>query len=72
MIGRGWRLPDLGSQWRARQKEAASEGRFSMTVLPLYDPAKPPLRSELFSSPEQRRHGYIELFRFRFGRRSRD
>lgn len=72
VIGQGWRLPDLGSEWRARQKEAANEGRFSATVLPLYDPAKPPLRSEFFSSPEQRRHGYIELFRLRFGPRSRD
>ena len=72
MIGQGFRLPDLGSEWREQQKEAAKEGRFSMTVLPLYDPDRPPLRSEFFSSPEQRRHGYIELFRFRFGRRSRD
>ncbi len=72
VIGQGWRLPDLGSEWRARQKEAASIGRFSATVLPLYDPAEPPLRSEFFTSAEQRRHGYIELFRLRFGRRSSD
>jgi hypothetical protein len=32
----------------------------------------PPLRSDAFTSREQRRHGYIELFRLRFGRRSRD
>jgi hypothetical protein len=70
VIGQGWRLPDLGSEWRARQKEAAKEGRF--TALPLYDPAEPPLHSEAFMSREQRRHGYIELFRFRLGRRSRD
>lgn len=72
VIGQGWRLPDLGSEWRARQAEAANEGRFSLTVLPLYDPENPPLRSEIFSSPEERRHGYIEIFRFRFGRRSSD
>jgi hypothetical protein len=70
VIGQGWRLPDLGSEWRARQKEAASEGRFTATALPLYDPAEPPLHTEAFTSPEQRRHGYIELFRLRFGRRS--
>ena len=64
--------PDLGSEWRARQKEAASAGRFSATALPLYDPAEPPLHSDAFTSHEQRRHGYIELFRLRFGRRSRD
>jgi hypothetical protein len=72
VIGQGWRLPDLGSEWRARQKEAANIGRFSATALPLYDPAKPPLHSDFFTSAEQRRHGYIELFRLRFGRRSSD
>jgi hypothetical protein len=72
VIGQGWRLPDLGSEWRARQKEAARGDRFTATALPLYDPAEPPLHSDTFMSREQRRHGYIELFRFRFGRRSRD
>jgi hypothetical protein len=72
VIGQGWRLPDLGSEWRARQKETDNEGRFSATALPLYDPAEPPLHSEAFMSGEQRRHGYIELFRLRFGRRSTD
>ena len=71
VIGQGWRLPDLGSEWRARQKEAESEGRFSATALPLYDPAAPPLHTNAFTmSAEERRHGYIELFRLRFGRRS--
>jgi len=72
VIGQGWRLPDLGSEWRLRQKETENEGRFSATALPLYDPNEPPLHSDVFSSPEQRRHGYIELFRLRFGRRSSD
>ena len=72
VIGQGWRLPDLGSEWRARQKEADREARINATLLPLYDPAKPPLHSDVFSAPEQRRHGYIELFRLRFGRRSTD
>ena len=70
VIGQGWRLPDLGSEWRARQKEAENEGRFSATALPLYDPAEPPLHSDAFTTgAEERRHGYIELFRLRFGRR---
>src|SRR5688572_3799425 len=73
--GQGWRLPDLGSEWRARQKEAANAGRFTATALPLYDPSEPPLHSEAFTattSSEERRHGYIELFKLRFGRRSSD
>jgi hypothetical protein len=73
VIGQGWRLPDLGSEWRARQKETENEGRFSATALPLYDPAEPPLHSDAFAPiAEERRHGYIELFRLRFGRRSSD
>jgi hypothetical protein len=70
VIGQGWRLPDLGSEWRARQLEAERSGRFTTTMLPLFDPAKPPLRSDFFATGEQRRHGTIELFRLRFGRRS--
>jgi hypothetical protein len=72
VIGQGWRLPDLGSEWRARQQEIAKTGRFSAVALPLYDPGEPPQHTEAFMSREQRRHGYIELFRLRFGRRSRD
>jgi len=73
ILGQGWRLPDLGSEWRARQEEAASTGRFSATLLPLYDPSRPTLRTEnLLASREERRHGYIELFRLRFGRRARN
>jgi hypothetical protein len=73
IVGEGWRLPDLGSEWRARQEELARSGRFSATLLPLYDPTRPPLRAEsLLASGEERRHGYIELFRLRFGRRARN
>jgi hypothetical protein len=71
VIGQAWRLPDLGSEWRARQQEAAREGRLNAVALPLYDPSKPPLHSEYFQSREQRRHGYIELFRLRFGQGAR-
>jgi hypothetical protein len=73
IVGQGWRLPDLGSEWRERQAEIARSGRFSATALPLYDPGRPAVRDAGFlASREQRRHGYIELFRLRFGRRSRD
>ena len=72
VIGQSWRLPDLGSEWRARQQEAESSGRFTATLLPLFDPAKPPLRTDFFTTGEQRRHGSIDLFRLRFGRRSAD
>lgn len=73
IVGQGWRLPDLGSEWRERQAEIARSGRFSATALPLYDPGRPAAHDAGFlASREQRRHGYIELFRLRFGRRSRD
>ncbi|HEY3516523.1 MAG TPA: hypothetical protein VGL98_05700 [Gammaproteobacteria bacterium] len=72
VIGQGWRLPDLGSEWRARQQEAERSGRFTATLLPLFDPERPPQRTDFFTTGEQRRHGSIELFRLRFGRRSAD
>jgi hypothetical protein len=28
VTGQGWRLPDLGSRWREKQREAAESGRF--------------------------------------------
>ena len=71
VIGRGWRLPDLGSEWRKQQEEAEDTGRFHVTFLPLYDPGRPPQRVEsLLAAPEWQRHGYIELFRGRFGKRA--
>ncbi len=75
VVGSGWRLPDLGSSWRAKQaqKEAEDTGRFHATFLPLYDPNNPPSHPDsLFLSPEWQRVGYIELFRLRFGHRNRD
>lgn len=69
VIGQGWRLPDLGSAWRTRQQEAERDRRLHATFLPLYDPSRPPLRADTFwQSPEERRHGSLELFRLRFGR----
>jgi len=73
VLGSGeWRLPDLGSRWRARQEAAADTGRMHATVLPLYDPAHP----TTFDSPwllnrEVARIGYIDLFRVRFGKRQK-
>lgn len=70
VIGEGWRLPDLGSEWRRKQEEAEDSGRFHVTFMPLYDPSRPPQRSEMLLPPaEWQRHGYIELFRMRFGKR---
>jgi hypothetical protein len=71
VIGRGWRLPDLGSAWRARQQATAASSRFQATALPFYDPDRPPLANAApLLDSEQRRQGYIELFKLRFGRRS--
>jgi hypothetical protein len=72
VVGKGWRLPDLGSEWRKRQEEAKDTGRFHVTLLPLYDPSRPPVHDDvLLASPESQRQGYIELFRMRFGRKAR-
>jgi hypothetical protein len=71
VIGQGWRLPDLGSDWRKKQEEAEDSGRSHVTFIPLYDPNRPPQRSEPLLAPaEWQRHGYIELFRMRFGKRA--
>jgi len=71
VIGQGWRLPDLGSDWRKKQDEAEDSDRSHVTFIPLYDPNRPPQRSEPLLAPaEWQRHGYIELFRMRFGKRA--
>jgi hypothetical protein len=68
VVAQGWRLPDLGSAWRAKQAEEA--GRAGITILPLYDPEKPQQWSNTFLlNREAARVGYIELFRGRFGRK---
>jgi hypothetical protein len=71
--GSQWRLPDLGSAWRAEQEEAARSGaRVQATLLPLYEPGSSPTRNDTFLlNREVERIGYIELFRVRFGRGSR-
>jgi hypothetical protein len=68
-----WRLPDLGSTWRANQEAEQPPQRIEVAILPLYDPERQaidfdPLRINL----EAQRVGFIELFRLRFGRRSAD
>lgn len=69
-----WRLPDLGSDWRAEQQAQEDAARIQASFLPLYDPGAPATRSDVFLLDREahRRHGVIELFRIRFGRRARD
>lgn len=66
-----WRLPDLGSEWRAREAEsAATSDRIEVDLFPLFDPERlPPERNLFLVNTEMRRVGYIEIFRLRFGRR---
>ena len=71
--GLQWRLPDLGSAWRADREEEKSDARIQAALLPLYDPENPVTHNDMFLlNREMKRLGYIELFRVRFGRRSRD
>lgn len=71
VIGSGWRLPDLGSDWRAQQ-EAETRRALGSTIVPLYDPEKAPTFNNTYLlNREMQRVGYIELFRFRFGDRRR-
>ncbi len=53
VIGQGWRLPDLGSEWRKKQEEAEDTGRFHVTFMPLYDPSRPPQRDEMLLAPAE-------------------
>ena len=68
-----WRLPDLGSSWRAEREAEESPDGIQTTFLPLYDPENPPARSDIFLlNREAQRLGFVEIFRLRFGRRSTD
>jgi hypothetical protein len=73
VIGTSSHLPDLGSRWRARQQAAEEDakGNAHLTVLPLYDPEHPTTFDSLLAPPEMQRMGYIDLFRVRFGHRTK-
>jgi len=73
VIGTSSHLPDLGSRWRARQQAAEedSQGNAHLTVLPLYDPEHPTTFDSQLAPPEMQRMGYIDLFRVRFGHRTK-
>jgi hypothetical protein len=70
VIGAGVRLPDLGSDWRDQQDERRRLGK---TILPIYDPEHPVTFPNTFVlNTEQQRVGYIELFRFKFGKKPKE
>jgi hypothetical protein len=73
VIGTSSHLPDLGGRWRARQQAAEEDakGNAHLTVLPLYDPERPTEFDSLLAPPEMQRMGYIDLFRVRFGHRTK-
>lgn len=66
-----WRLPDLGSAWRAQQEEQQDTGRISVDLLPIWDPdaEEIPTRNPFAVTDSIRRVGFIEVFRVRFGGR---
>lgn len=66
-----WRLPDLGSSWRAAQEAEPDSGRISADLLPLWDPESEelPTRNPFAVTDSIRRVGFIEVFRLRFGGR---
>jgi hypothetical protein len=65
-----WRLPDLGSDWRARAEAESPVGRIDVAFLPLYDPGRDPVDYDPFRiNREIQRVGFIELFRVEFGER---
>ena len=65
-----WRLPDLGSDWRATREDIPKTGRITARFLPLYDPeAEQPIRNLFPVNRELERTGFIEVFRVRFGGR---
>jgi len=66
-----WRLPDLGSNWRARNSDADDDGRISADLLPLWNPETEeiPTENPFAVADDFRRVGFIEVFRVRFGGR---
>lgn len=73
VIGTSSHLPDLGSRWRARQQAAEEDakGNAHLTILPLYDPEHPNTFDSQLAPPEMQRQGYIDIFRVRFGHRTK-
>lgn len=73
VVGTPMRLPDLGSTLRAQREAEEDQGRIAVTFLPLYDPEaeRGGIDDPLFRNREMERVGFIELFRIRFGHRSR-
>jgi hypothetical protein len=73
VVGTALRLPDLGSSLRAQREAERDEGRIAVSFLPLYDPeaARAGLDDPLFRNRELERVGFIDLFRIRFGKRSK-
>jgi hypothetical protein len=69
VIGRTeWRLPNLGSDWRARAAAEQRAQRIQVSFLPLYDPERDPIDYDPFRiNREIQRVGFIELFRVEFG-----
>ena len=66
-----WRLPDLGSSWRAEQEARKRPGRTRWEFAPRYDPERAYRHLNLSQlSKEEQRVGFIELFRFSFDRES--
>jgi hypothetical protein len=66
--GSEWRLPDLGSEWRARAAAEQKAQRIDISFLPLYDPERDPIDYDPFRiNREIQRVGFIELFRVEFG-----
>ncbi len=65
-----WRLPDLGSSWRAGQEAREKQGRTGWELLPRYDLEQADRHRDLsLLGKEEQRVGFIQLFRFSFGRR---
>ncbi len=67
-----WRLPDLGSAWRAREAaEQRDTGRISVDLAPLWDPdaEELPTHNPFAVTDGIRRVGFLEIFRVRFGGR---